>query len=63
MTLRQIEVGQYFTGSVGTYTGLFVKTYDGTVNLKEPKATWSITSDAEVTGYVPISSLTITVGQ
>lgn len=39
--IGNIPVGTAFTGQIGTSSSLFLKTYDGVVDLAWPSHTWS----------------------
>ncbi len=49
--LRDIEIGTTFTGKIGPVIGLFVMSYNGTVNLAEPRQTWERTAEIPVQDY------------
>lgn len=36
----KIEMGQVFTGTIGTHTGAFLRAYFGIVSLDRPNSTW-----------------------
>ena len=44
-----INIGTFFTGTVGTgsYSGLFVKSYDGIVSLNNALNTWGLGCDVK----------------
>lgn len=35
-----ISMGTVFSGSIGDHSSIFLRTYDGAVDLKEPSKTW-----------------------
>lgn len=54
---KNVTVGTYFFGNIGSVRGLFLRTYDGIVSLSDPSHTWIITNNAgfAVEGYQPVT--------
>jgi hypothetical protein len=57
--LRQdIPTGTTFLGVIGGIQSLFLKTFSGTVDLKDPENTWAGSDDARYLSYSAVERYT-----
>lgn len=57
VTVSEIQVGTVFSGSIGTFDGLFLRFFSGVVSLGEPSRCWTgvggDVGDLLVQDYIP----------